>query len=44
LSQVAARAQRASVTEQEIVRYREYNDRHGAKYTEEDEVEDLEEW
>ena len=31
--QHAARAQRASVTAAEIVRYEEYNERHGARYT-----------
>lgn len=30
--QVAARAQRASVTSAEVVRYEQYNERHGAKY------------
>ena len=32
VSQVAARAQRASVEPAEIVRYEEYNSRHGAQY------------
>lgn len=30
--QHAAKVQRASVTKSEIVRYEEYNERHGAKY------------
>lgn len=30
--QHAAKAQRASVTPEEIARYEEYNERHGAKY------------
>jgi hypothetical protein len=30
--QHAAKAQRASVTPAEILRYEEYNERHGAKY------------
>lgn len=44
--QLAAKAQRASVTHAEIVRYEHYNDKHGAKYVGEGEgaEEELEEW
>jgi hypothetical protein len=43
----AAKAQRASVTAAEIVRYEEYNDRHGAQYSagaEDGSVADEDEW
>lgn len=46
--QVAAKAQKASVTASEVVRYEEYNARHGARYaqagTGKDELEDEEPW
>lgn len=43
---VAARAQRASVEVAEVVRYEEYNEKHGAKYVGEEDVaeEILEDW
>lgn len=43
--QIAQRAQKKSVTPEDVVRYEQYNDKHGAKYAEQDgEPEDLEEW
>ena len=45
--QVAARAQRASVEPSEIVRYAEYNAKHGARYAQKSKdegEEDEEDW
>jgi hypothetical protein len=46
--QVAAKAQKASVTASEVVRYEEYNARHGARYAQagagQDALEDEEPW
>ena len=46
--QVAAKAQRASVEPEEVIRYEQYNAKHGAKYCkagqEEDTAMDEDEW
>jgi hypothetical protein len=46
--QLAAKAQKASVTASEVVRYEDYNTRHGARYAPvgdgQDELEDEEPW
>jgi hypothetical protein len=43
--QIAVRAQKRSVADEEVLRYELYNEKHGAKYAEVDAAEEeLEEW